>query len=270
MDRIKDLYQKIKAFVLTKHFLKHLGLVVLFYFVVIGGTVLYLSAYTNHGQKIKVPNLVVKNVNSIKSQVEELDLTYEILDSIYKPELPEGTILEQDPEPTSKSLIYVKEDRIIRLRVSKKTEMVEMPSLVNKSQRFAEQILENRGLKVRIQFEPTNEADGAVLEQKYKGRAVKEGTRVPIGAYITLIVGRNELGAPVELPNLIGMTIFEARNRLNELGSFVFNPICPDCLTGEDSTRAVISSQTPEFLEGTMIPGGSSITVYATKEASNE
>ncbi len=261
---------KLKKFIWTKHFLKHLGLVVLFYMVVVGFTVLYLNISTNHGQKIEVPLLKGKHISQIKGQLEELDLTYEVLDSIYNPKLPEGTIIDQDPEPTKSSLIYVKEGRIIRLRLSKKSELVEMPSLIDKSFRFAEKILENRGFKLRIEYQPTNESDGAVLDQKYKGKFIKEGTKIPIGSTITLVVGKNEMGPPVELPNLVGMTIFEARDRLNEVGSFVYVTICPDCMTSSDSLQARISSQTPEFFEGAMVTGGSTITVYATKEMIHE
>ena len=163
------------------------------------------------------------------------------------------------------SQVYVKESRIIRFRVSKKSRLVEMPSLVDKSQRFAESILENRGLKCIIQFKETNEANGAVLEQRYKGKGVKEGARIPIGSTIVLIVGKNGQGEPVDIPNLYGLTIFEAKDRLATLGSFGFLPVCEGCVTYEDSLASRIESQSPEYIEGIQIPAGSTITVYATK-----
>ena len=94
---------------------------------------------------------------------------------------------------------------------------------------------------------------------------IKEGVRIPIGSTIKLIVGRNELGAPVDIPNLIGLTIFEAKERLASLGNFGFFPVCPDCLTYEDSVAATVQSQSPEFVEGMQVPGGSTFTVYASK-----
>lgn len=261
-----EFLQKLRSFIWSKHFLKHLGLIVLTYIIIISITVFYLDSYTNHGQQIEVPNMVGRDVNGVKAELEELGLEFEILDSIYDPSKKEGTILDQDPDATSLSKVPVKEGRIIRLRVSKKSRLVEMPSLVDKSQRFAESILENRELKFKIQYKPTNEANGAVLEQRYKGRSIKEGTRIPIGSTITLIVGKNDAGAPVEIPNLYGMTISEARERLTQLGNFGFLPVCDGCLTSEDSLAARIESQSPEFIEGIMIPAGSTITVYATKD----
>jgi beta-lactam-binding protein with PASTA domain len=87
-----DLLNKIKVFVWSKHFLKHLGLVILAYIVIVSLTIFYLDSYTNHGQHIDVPNLIGRNVNSVKTELEDLDLQYEILDSIYDPSKPEGTI----------------------------------------------------------------------------------------------------------------------------------------------------------------------------------
>lgn len=263
-----EFLKKLKSFIWSKHFLKHLGLVVLAYLIIVSITVFYLDSFTNHGQQINVPNLIGRNVKDVKVTLEELGLQYEVLDSIYDPSKPEGTILDQDPDPTMFSKVFVKESRIIRLRLSKKSRLVEMPSLVDKSKRFAESILENRGLKVRLQFKPTNEANGAVLEQLYKGRQVKEGTRIPIGSTITLVVGKNDAGEPVEIPNLFGLTIFEAKERLTTLGSFGFLPVCDACLTYEDSLAARIESQSPEYIEGILIPAGSTITVYATKDFS--
>jgi beta-lactam-binding protein with PASTA domain len=257
--------QKLKSYTWNRTFAKRIGVVVLFYLVVVMVTVFYLDAHTNNGQTIEVPNLIGKPVRVIGAELEALDLTYEVLDSIYDPSKPEGTILDQNPDPTSISNVYVKEGRIIKVRVSKKTRLIEMPSLIDKSQRFAESILKNRGLKYRIEYKPTNESNGAVMNQLYKGEFIKDGTRIPIGSTITLVVGRKEEGEPIDVPNLVGLTITEARDRLLLFGSVSLFTVCPDCISKEDSLYARIQSQTPEFIDGVKIPGGTTITVYASK-----
>lgn len=259
MDFIKKLVQ----FIRTKRFLKLILLIGLVYFVVVTTTVFYLDSYTNHGEKIIVPDLKGKNVSSIAPIIDGLSLKYEVLDSIYDPKLAEGTIIDQDPGPTSLTKVNVKEGRVIRLRVSKRSRMVEVPSLIDKSQRFAETILKNRGFKFTISYQNTTEANGAVLDQKFRGSHIKEGTRVPIGSTIALVVGRNEGGIPVEIPDLYGLTISQARERLASYPGMTFFPVCNECKTAEDSLAARINSQTPEYIEGVMIPSGSTITVNA-------
>lgn len=260
-----SLGKKIKEFVWSKRFLKNFGILIGIYFIIVFGTMWYLSSYTNHGEKVAVPNLIGKNVNSIVSQLEDLDLNYEVLDSIYDPKKVEGTIISQDPLPTHISTVSVKSGRIIRLRVSKKTQLVEVPNCIDKSQRFAENILKNRGFRFKIEYKSTTEADGAVMNQYYKGKKVAEKTRIPIGSTIKLIVGRNVGGEAIPIPDLMGITIFEAKSRLSGMSNLSYVLVCDGCTTVADSAAAVVESQSPEYTEGLFIPSGSTITVFARK-----
>lgn len=243
--------QRLKDFIISKHFLKHFGLVILFYLVLVFVVSLYLDFSTNHGEKIEVPNFVGLNGETAKQKIEELGLQYQIVDSIYDPNSPEGTVVEQLVEPTSVSQVYVKSGRIIGLRLTKRSQLIEMPGLINKQIQFAESILEQRGLRFRIQYRPTSEANGSVLDQLYKGKRVKEGDRIPMGAIITLIVGQNDLGEPIPLMNFVGMSMDEARYVMDTMGVTSYTFVCPECSTREDSLAAKIFSQTPEFIEGT-------------------
>lgn len=255
--------EKIKAFLFNKKFLRTLLIVAITYTIVVGGTMIYLNSYTRHGEQIKVPNLSGKNVKSIQPLMAELNLDFEVLDSIYNPEVAAGTIVDQDPKPTETSEVYVKEGRVIRLRVSKRTRVVEMPSLVDKSQRFAESVLKNRGLKYKITFKNTTEANGAVLEQRVGGKEVAEGEKLAVGTTVHLVIGRNEGGMPMPIPDLYGLTISEAKNRLIELNGVMLFPVCNECKTAEDSSAARINSQSPPYYEGALIPPGSTITINA-------
>ena len=151
-------------------------------------------------------------------------------------------------EPTSISKVKVKENRIIGLRLSKKTELTEMPDLVFKHVDFARGILENRGFSSRIQYKPTKEANGSVLDQKYNGKSITKGTRIPIGSEITLIVGQNEVGVLVELPNVVGMNYQDAISLLGSKGLESISTICNDCQTLQDTLSAVVFGQSPEYI----------------------
>ncbi|WP_343748489.1 PASTA domain-containing protein [Fluviicola sp.] len=257
--------QKLRAFVWSKHFLKHTIFIVLTYFVVVGILILYLDQYTNHGEKIDVPNVVGLRTEGAQSKLEALELKMEVLDSVYRPELPTGTIVSQDPLPTSKSLVSVKSGRVIRVQVSKKSRLVEMPSLIDKSERIAESILKNRGLKYRKNYVPSSEANGAVLRQLYNGREIKEGTKIPVGSVVTLVVGQNSASQPVELIDLNGLTISEAKARLSGISLHILVGLCDGCSTAADTTTAVIYSQSPEYLEGVTVSPGTTITVSAER-----
>ena len=226
----------------------------------------YLNSKTHIGQKIEVPNLVGKNQNNLSNLLENTDLGYMILDSIYEPTKVEGTILEQDPEASEISDVYVKEGRIIKVTVSKRSQLVEMPDLVDKSQRFAENILRSRKFRYKLEYQPSRESHGAVLDQLYKGRPISPETKLPIGSRITLIVGRDETGVSVTLPNLYGLTIVQARVRVDSIQNISFLPVCPTCLTSADSLTAIIHSQSPEYSEGAIVSTGTTISVFAEKQ----
>ncbi|MES2589813.1 MAG: PASTA domain-containing protein [Bacteroidota bacterium] len=263
-----EFFKKLKSFVWSKHFLKHLGLVALTYIVLVGGTIFYLDFSTNHGEKIKVPILVGRNVKNIQPIIDELGLQYEVLDSLYYPNKPVGTIVSQDPRPTDSTDVYVKSGRIIRVRVSKKTRLVEMPSLIDKSERFALSVLKNRGLKYKITYKATSESDGAVLQQKLDGKEIKGGAKVSIGSVIYLVVGRNEGSSPVQIPNLIGLTISEVKSRLSGMSSLTLFENYINCTNASDSSSAKVFSQSPEYIEGMMSPSSSTISIQLDKNYS--
>ena len=256
-------FQKLKSFVWSKHFLKHTGFIISAYILVVGFMVGYLYFSTNHNEQIEVPKVVGLKADKAGEILTDLDLKMELLDSVYRPDLPTGTIVSQDPEPTSVSQVYVKSGRIIRVQVSKKYRLVEMPGLVDRSERYAQEVLKNRGLKCKITYTPTSEADGAVLKQSYKGQSISEGTKILVGETITLVVGRNSADAPVELIDLYGLTISDAKARLGSLN--IQCSVCEGCGDEADSSNAVIYSQSPEYLEGATVPAGSTIMISARK-----
>jgi len=253
--KIPEIIKQIKSLIISKHFLKHFGLVILFYLLFVFGSIFYLNFATNHGEKIPVPNLVGLSSEEAKKKIEDLGLQYEILDSVYDPnsplfKKPEGTVFEQVIEPTSSSNVYVKSGRIIGIRLTKKTQLVEMPNLVFKQIHFAQSILDGRGLRFIIRYRQTEESNGSVMDQLFNGKKITQGTRIPIGSLIILVVGQLDIGIPFQIPNLVGLYRDEALKILDSLKISSYNVVCADCFTHEDSISALIFYQSPEYLEG--------------------
>lgn len=260
-----ELLKKIGNYFWSKNFAINFGLIILVW--VLGIFILRscLDSNTSHGEKIEVPNLIGKNQNNLKSVLSKSGLEYEVLDSIYDPSKVEGTVLAQDPEASKLTDVYVKSTHVVKVRVSKRTQLVEMPDLVDKSQRFAGSVLKNRGFRYKLEYKPSLEAHGAVLEQLYKNKPVMGGKRLPIGSMIKLVVGRGEAGVPQDLPNLFGLSIEEAKARVAKMNNMSFQPVCDGCVTREDSLAARVETQSPDFTEDGRVASGTTISVYATK-----
>ena len=140
-----------------------------------------------------------------------------------------------------------------------------MPSLIDKQVKFAEGILTNRGLKYIIKYKATSEANGAVLEQLFRGKKINGGVKIPIGSRITLIVGQNDVGEPILTPNLIGLSYSEMLATLRSLG-VPFSIYCNDCSTLEDSLSARVIIQSPEYLSDSLtIPKSTPFSITIQK-----
>jgi eukaryotic-like serine/threonine-protein kinase len=251
----------------SKLFLKNVLAYFAFVIFVFVGLSIFLGTYTRPGQTFEVPDFVGDKVNiqDIDLYMKDLPLRYEVVETVFRTDLPEGTVFFQQPGSTARTGMRVKKNRSIKLRVSTRNKMVEMPDLAGKSSiRFAEQKLTNRGFKVGIEYVYSSEGRNQVLEQKFNGKRIEPGTIVPFGSKIILVVSKGKGDAEIELPNLIGLTICDARRRLENV-NVVASYVCIDCEPGnaDQECRAVIYVQEPDHEYFTTIAVGSSMVFKA-------
>lgn len=256
---------KLVHFIKSKQFRVHFLLLITTILIIVFGTLFYLDSFTHFGEKIPVPNFVADKVHvtDLENYVEGKQIRYEILDSVYRTDIPSGTVFYQQPGPTDSTGMYVKEGRKIKLRIATDYLLVEMPQLAGKSsRRFAEASLKNRGLRPAIQFTTSNEGKDQVMEQLYKGKTIVGGTKVPVGSKIILVVSKGYSLGSLSVPNLIGSTISDAKLRLSELGLSLYT-ICSDC-NETDNPDAIIFDQSPSALDSNArVTDGGTVTVYA-------
>lgn len=258
--------KKLGNFLISRKFIFNVLLIGVAWVIIIWSSISYFNSYTNHGEAIEVPNLISNNTSDIQKLIAGKDLKYEVLDSIYNPNLVEGTVIYQNPMATDSTGLKVKSGRTIKVRVSKRSRLVDIPIIISKSQRFAEAVLMTKGLRTKTNFVPSNEDQGSVIQQKYKGKVVKKGMKAPINSVIELTVGKKTTGAMALVPNLFGLTIKEAEDRLKSSQSLRLFAVCNDCENAQDSLNARVVQQTPVAADSSRIPEGSTITVFASTD----
>ncbi len=232
---------------------------------VIFGTSWYLKSHTNFGQKIAVPSLYKIHAEDIPELMAAKGLKYEIVDSIFMDNWPKGTVCWQHPRPTDSTNEFVKNGRVIQLSiVPLKPKMIPIPNVLDKSKRMAESQLESVGLRTKVSYKPSNVGPGYVMEQLINGKQVKVNQVVPKGTLIELVVAKGNGGQMISLPNLVGLTISDARNRLTNL-NLALHPECPACNTDAEIESATIKNQSPIGGEGANVASGTIITVWAEK-----
>ena len=184
--------------------LKHICLIVLAGILILVGVFEWMGVYTRHGEKEVVPEVRDMTLREALQVLETRHLTLVVSDSIYNRNFELGRIVEQDPKPGE----YVKPGRRIYVVANSTTHpTVPFPQVDDMSLRQAKAVLEGSEFVVdRIEYVPSEYKD-LVLSAKYSGRKVVEGDRIPVGASITLCVGKgleagdeqtDELGDEIE------------------------------------------------------------------------
>jgi beta-lactam-binding protein with PASTA domain len=167
----------------------------------------YLPKVTNHDETITVPSLEGVSYNQLDEYLSSRNLRFEVNDSSFSSEYPPLTVLKQYPKPGA----LVKENRKIFIALNATTPPeVKMPRLIDSSVRNAQLVLQSFGLELgEISYEPDPIAN-TVLEQRYNGRPIEDGSYLPKGSKIDLVVGDGKGQQSFQTPNLLGMDLEEA------------------------------------------------------------
>ncbi len=158
---------------------------------------------------LDVPDLVGKNFyTDVMSNAMYVDFAfYPITDE--DSDEPSGTIVDQSPAGGK-----IQKGGTITVYISAAQEKIEVPDVYGYEYTSAESVLKSEGFEVRITKEKSEDVEiGKVIRTK-----PKKGSKVEAGTVIEIIVATNEDVEPVEVPNLVGMTVSEARAALDEVG----------------------------------------------------
>jgi beta-lactam-binding protein with PASTA domain len=256
-------FKKLGNFIISRTFWFNIVLILLFWVGLIWGTLNYFDSYTRKGEEVEVPTFLYNNISDASALIGNSDLKYEVVDSLYNPDLVEGTVIYQDPLPTDSTNVKVKKGRVVMLRVSKQSRLVEIPLVLSRSERFAKASLNAKGLRTKINYVPSVEDQGSVVAQKYKSQEVVKGMKVPINSVIQLDVGERAGVNLVLIPDLSGLTIKESEERFKRNRSLKLFTVCTDCETAQDSLMAKVVRQTPVASDSSKAPVGSTITIFA-------
>ena len=158
---------------------------------------------------VDVPNVVGKQVTVAKHILEDNHLRVSVSE-VSNPDVPAGQVISQSPEANEQ----VKEQRTVHLVVSKGVGAITMPDITGMTIDQARSRLKNLGLVIGKISAGTDDSkeDGVILMQSPPG-----DSKVTKGATVDVTVNRVK-SKKVELPNLVGMTVKDAKDALASLG----------------------------------------------------
>ncbi len=231
--------------------------VIVFLFV----TSLLLNLFTRHGSHKAVPDFTGKDIAEARREARHAGLRIEIVDSLYVPAYPGGTVLDQNPSGGTQ----VKSGRRIFLTTnSYHQRKVQIPYVTGFSLRQAKNNLEVAGLGIEKLIYRADLATNYVLEERFDGRLITPGSKeqAEVGSGVTLTVGMGDGGTTTKVPKLVGFPLKEARSRLWELGLNVGKIEEDKGITPLNMNEARVYSQSPE--QGEIVILGRSVTFKLT------
>ncbi len=221
---------------------------------VIGGAVFafllaFLWAFLSFGNFwsnsiVDVPNVVGKQLSVATRLLEERHLRVSSSE-VTNSDVPAGQVISQSPEPGES----VKEQRMVHLVVSKGAGDITIPDLQGMSFDQAREKLKALGLsigKITYENDPSKD-DGVVLSQ-----GLQAGGKASKGATVDITINQTK-GTTVEIPNVVGMTIKEAKEALGNLGLSIGK------ISGSNEDSAVVTAVSPA--PGSSVKRDESITL---------
>lgn len=190
-------------------------------------------------ENITVPNVVGKPVEVAETTLKKLDLKVSV-DEIASDDVPAGQVISQTPAAGTN----VKARRIIHLTVSKGGSAMLIPDLKGLTLEQAKERLDKMGLTlgaVENGNDPDKPSDVIISQSPESGAKATKGTRVNI------VINMKQ---KVHVPNVVGMTLADARNTLLSMKLSVGTISASDGTAADDSS-AIIISQDPAGGEST-------------------
>ncbi|MHB1392045.1 MAG: Stk1 family PASTA domain-containing Ser/Thr kinase [Clostridia bacterium] len=141
----------------------------------VGGGVLFVSSLFTI-KEVDVPDLISMSENEAREKLGASSLILEVTERVHNKDIPEGSIISQNPKPNEKNKIT----NPVKVVVSKGPRKVVIPNLVGESYDKVKLILEREGLlEGKFEQEYSEYPNGFVIRQSITtGISVDEGTTI--------------------------------------------------------------------------------------------
>ena len=243
--KIREYFAKHKA---AKVFAILLSCILIFA-IAMAGTVFFVNK--NRPNQVQIPDLVNDNIEDAKKELDSLNLKYEITEE-YNSEKEAGIIISQDPKYQDN--YKINDTEVMKLVVSKGSEMTKVPKVVGETEEDAEKMISNAKLKIEFTEEKSEKVEeGIVIRQEPSANEeVEAGSTVKV--YVSIGRGIKQ----IEMVNVVGQDESTAKKTLEDLGFKVkinYNE------TSSDNGKVTKQS----IDEGKEVDEGTSVTLTVNK-----
>ncbi len=200
---------------------------------------------TRHGSRRTVPDFSGVQLLEAQRLARRHDLKLQINDSLFVPAYEGGIVLDQLP----KGGVEVKPGRTVYITINSfRQKMVPVPFVADRSLRQAKNMLEIAGLEIAQLIYRPDMATNYVLDEYFGRQRITETTRVEaeMGSGVTLYVGVQPGHNVTVVPQVIGLSLRDAKSRLWELGLNVGKVAFDDGINLLNQKDAHVYMQSPK------------------------
>ncbi|MGV9845885.1 Stk1 family PASTA domain-containing Ser/Thr kinase [Streptomyces fungicidicus] len=206
--------------------------------------------YINSGQFTKVPPLLAKTEKEARDRLATAGLDVGEVNEAFSDTVERGTVISTDPKAGAR----IRSHDPVALTLSKGPETVRLPDLDGYPLDRARDVLKDEGLEPGM---VTREFSDGVPRGSVISTKPGKGTKVRAGSAVALTVSK---GSPVDVPDVIGDDLEDARAGLEEAGLKV--KIAPERVNSEHDAGQV-ARQNPG--EGRQVAEGDTVTLTLSK-----
>ena len=249
-----------------KKFLKHIAAMMITLVVIFLVVLLWLRAYTNHGQKLELPDYRNSHISEATKDAAKKSFEIIVNDSLFKVGTPGGMILNQNP--TAGSL--VKENRKVYVDISRynatRNKLEDLPVMYGREYNSVKRSLSHLEIESDIKSYKYDAGEpDHILEVWYEGQLVdgKNGKRpdveIKTGGSLSFVLSKKE-GGQVAIPNLVCDMLGNAKWKLGR-SQLKLGRIEKRGLITVPLDSAYIVEQNPAFNDSLKIDMGQTINV---------
>jgi len=199
-----------------------------------------LGWLTGNGITEKVPSVIGLEASVAQKNLRNLGFNVVLQDSIYVDTLARNSVLRQTPEVDE----VVKKGRTVYLTINRVlAPQIEMPNLIGFSLQSAETFLKVLGLRVGSITMVPDRNKNVIIDQILNGNSINPGTKISSGSIINLTVGDGGMNANIEVPDLIGLTVGMAKEKLFGMGLLIGS--YSSNISIQDTANSYIIGQNP-------------------------
>ena len=155
-------------------------------FIILTSAVLFgLNHYTQHGKAVEVPDIKGLSIENAEPFLNVMDLSYNVIDSVFIKNATPGTVFETTPPIGSK----VKKGRTIYLKVvAFLPQLITVPDVKDSSQRQSLAMLKSLGFEnIEIKLVPGVYRE-LVVGLESRGEEIEAGQRIHANTPLSLLV----------------------------------------------------------------------------------